>query len=1261
MILLSVLILACQRFFLSSVINRSSLLAYDGFYVSFLLRIFKKSPSFRAKTVPIYGVIVNVLLITSVHAGTTVTVSDEAFGNNATGRSQAATLDDAWVSSLPSGIFSPDLFSGGAGYTGTKTFVDTTGAAYTVDWRLGYVQDTGPGTPTSTSFHLATGGTPTYGVSTQIQSNAPNPLSSETRLSVKVSGSTVLSAMELSFVNSATTVYEFGIFIGDLESRPVHGTTGRAIVYDTLGGLLTDTPIVYTGAVLNGTNYTVTELTPSGAAGNNSGDWGNETTAFLTIKSDQPIGKVIFHVGDDDHTTGNTGISEQLGFVGFQLPEVPYVPPTITGNPSPDTDGDGVLDGEDIDDDNDGILDVSEKVCSTIPLDLSGVTNTSPALSNRALSAMVGAGTFTSNITTNYSSSDSVKPEGLADGDLRLGNTDQTEISEYEVTFAYPTDIKLSQANVYGAFEEQETWTITTDGGAMIVNNPVINATTSNANNFNDTELRNVTGNNSQQVSFVPNQLNSTGQIMPADSQWHIVAKDVTRLVVRLETTTLGNNWARIRLAVDCVPLDSDGDGFANHLDLDSDNDGIPDNIEAQKTETYIVPDQTYNVDGLDTAYVASNGLSPVNTDDTDIPDYLDTDADNDGEFDIVESGLGNNDSDGDGRTNNTVGNNGLDNAATIESADNYSDVNGLAHDGSIFTLLDSDDDTDPTGVNASPVVTDVDYRDIPVDYSDAPVSGVAPDGSSLNAYGAASHIIVDGLYLGAGIPDEDGANQPSTNADGDDNDGIDDEDGIGLPSLVAGDTAYTIATADIAANGSGTLHAWIDFDGNGVFDADEHTSTAVNNGTVVATLSWTIDGVGGNPDFTVIGGKTTFARFRLSSDTSITASTPASLATDGEVEDYALTIEHMRLSVSGRVFNDANVDRVNDSGEKGVSGLPVVLFDGTHCVSTRTGSDGNYIFTDVAPGNYQVYEASREAVPVPINCGIGNAKDSNNYHSSTLNATALFVVNNVDVTGVDFGDVKKPTFKPDNSGTILPGNVLLYRHEFVPLSTGSVSFSSANAIPATSGWSQVLYQDADCNGELNGHETAAPVGADLVTTAGTAICLINKVYAPSNVGGGEDYSNVITADFTFGNPANTTAGTISLSVTDLTKAAANNVQGVSRLALKKTVQTYRGTPLAAVSAESETQNQAQPGDVLKYRIYYSNTGDAPLSDLNIKDVVPEFTSLNGSPLCEVPLPASLTSCTALVSGSDIEWSFPVSDKLNGGSSGMVSYEVKID
>jgi len=67
--------------------------------------------------------------------------------------------------------------------------------------------------------------------------------------------------------------------------------------------------------------------------------------------------------------------------------------------------------------------------------------------------------------------------------------------------------------------------------------------------------------------------------------------------------STSSNDGASCRDS-DQFAVDSDGDGIPDHLDLDSDNDGIPDNIEAQSTTAFTVPSGIdSDSDGLDDAY----------------------------------------------------------------------------------------------------------------------------------------------------------------------------------------------------------------------------------------------------------------------------------------------------------------------------------------------------------------------------------------------------------------------------------------------------------------------------------------------------------------------------------------------------------------------------------------------------------------------------------------------------------------------------------
>lgn len=88
--------------------------------------------------------------------------------------------------------------------------------------------------------------------------------------------------------------------------------------------------------------------------------------------------------------------------------------------------------------------------------------------------------------------------------------------------------------------------------------------------------------------------------------------------------------------------FDTDNDGIINQYDQDADNDGIPDNVEGQTTSGYIAPSGVdSDLNGLDDVYESTpgsgDGVTPVNTDALDSPDYLDDDSDNDNVPDSTE------------------------------------------------------------------------------------------------------------------------------------------------------------------------------------------------------------------------------------------------------------------------------------------------------------------------------------------------------------------------------------------------------------------------------------------------------------------------------------------------------------------------------------------------------------------------------------------------------------------------------------------------
>ena len=142
---------------------------------------------------------------------------------------------------------------------------------------------------------------------------------------------------------------------------------------------------------------------------------------------------------------------------------------------------------------------------------------------------------------------------------------------------------------------------------------------------------------------------------------------------------------------------------------------------------------------------------------------------------------------------------------------------------------------------------------------------------------------------MGANVDGDGGALQNAA-ANADDVNGAlpDDEDGLANP---AADLVLTIGaqpTVNVrvtnTTGAAATLYGWIDYNANGVFDnATERASVAVPNGTnnLIKTLTFPAVPTG----FT----GTTYARFRLSTDAA--AANPTGAASDGEVEDYRVTI----------------------------------------------------------------------------------------------------------------------------------------------------------------------------------------------------------------------------------------------------------------------------------------------------------------------------------------------------------------------------------
>ncbi len=287
-------------------------------------------------------------------------------------------------------------------------------------------------------------------------------------------------------------------------------------------------------------------------------------------------------------------VTDQLGATTKQ---------TITVTIVKDTDGDGILDESDLDDDNDGIPDTAEGMVSSFHY-----ATYSSIAGNNAIGSINGVG-FT------YTSS---SPVTTTSGMYSHG----TFPAQYNVPNVNPTIQNTQVTNNTLSFDTP-------------IPNPVL-VFSSVGNPGNAVPI--VFG---QPVEVLFSQgitVNSPTQITGTEG-YAVVRVKGTYSSITFQYTQ-AEVYANFAFGADFFATrDTDNDGVKDYVDLDSDNDGIPDNIEAQATAGYTPPSGTdADSNGLDDAYGA--GLVPVNTDATDNPDYLDTDSDNNGANDTLEAGV---------------------------------------------------------------------------------------------------------------------------------------------------------------------------------------------------------------------------------------------------------------------------------------------------------------------------------------------------------------------------------------------------------------------------------------------------------------------------------------------------------------------------------------------------------------------------------------------------------------------------------------------
>ncbi|WP_299552916.1 T9SS type B sorting domain-containing protein [Seonamhaeicola sp.] len=293
-----------------------------------------------------------------------------------------------------------------------------------------------------------------------------------------------------------------------------------------------------------------------------------------------------------------------------------------------DIDNDGIIDNLDIDNDNDGILNCTESR-GDVTINLNNLNNPVLEFQDTTTNPTITSGTYTTNSSSGGTNT--------FVGD-NLGNfTSTVEAAAsaegaYSMTFTESVNVKLSEDTSYThtsvdgeyyivrIFPANKNITLVDPDGRLVVDSNFDGLWETGVTQISGSEIHfkyNPTPGGTTPFAFFANQV------------------DGFEFVHRLSNLTDTSNF-QANIALTCFKKDNDNDGVKDELDLDSDNDGIPDFVENQGI---LVALSGIDVDtnGLDDVYDL-NAL-PIDTDVDTVYDFYDLDSDNDGIYDLIESG----------------------------------------------------------------------------------------------------------------------------------------------------------------------------------------------------------------------------------------------------------------------------------------------------------------------------------------------------------------------------------------------------------------------------------------------------------------------------------------------------------------------------------------------------------------------------------------------------------------------------------------------
>ena len=388
---------------------------------------------------------------------------------------------------------------------------------------------------------------------------------------------------------------------------------------------------------------------------------------------------------------------------------------------------------------------------------------------------------------------------------------------------------------------------------------------------------------------------------------------------------------------------------------------------------------------------------------------------------------------------------------------------------------------------------------------------------------------------------------------------------------------------------------------------------------------------------------------------------------------------------VTGSVFldNGAGGGTANDGIRNGTeapqSGITITLGNcsGIPFSSGITDGTGNFslaVPTDTASGAPLCVAQTNPGGRVSTGASIGSAALPNGtattvsgtnytYTRAGTPDTIAFVFNGIGHSNLSFGDVDPNTFAVDGARTGIAGNTVSYPHTFTAQSDGVVRFDIASAVahPVLGGWDRKIFADPGCKATQQAGTTLLfPPSTLTVVTAGQVVCIIVQEFIPATAINGYTNTVKVRAIFSYNNATPPLAREI-LTVTELTAASAGAGE------LKIEVRNFTQSGAFTVN------NKARSGDVLEYRLAYTNNGVSPITGVMLNTTTPNYTTFVSA--VSGAAPAAMINCTKTTPASalpvacastqasggtgPVSWHFD--GTLNPGATGTVLLQVKVN